>query len=59
LKARHDALTGETEVGLPWWLSGKETVCQCRRYGFNPWLRKIPYVMGQLNPYTMTTEPVL
>ena len=23
--------------GLPWWLSGKESVCQCRRHGFNPW----------------------
>ena len=23
--------------GLPWWLSGKEPTCQCRRRGFNPW----------------------
>ena len=22
--------------GLPWWLSGKESACQCRRHGFNP-----------------------
>ena len=29
-------------VGLPWWLSGKESACQCRRLGFNPWVRKIP-----------------
>ena len=21
---------------LPWWLSGKESTCQCRRHGFNP-----------------------
>ena len=28
---------------LPRWLSGKESTCQCRRYGFNPWLRKIPW----------------
>ena len=28
---------------LPWWLSGKESVCQCRRFKFDPWLRKIPW----------------
>ena len=22
--------------GLPWWLSGKESACQCRRHQFNP-----------------------
>ena len=25
------------------WLSGKEIYLQCRRYGFDPWVRKIPY----------------
>ena len=29
--------------GLPWWLSGKESTCQCRRLRFNPWDRKIPW----------------
>ena len=29
-------------MGLPWWLSGKEYVCQCKRCGFDPWVRKIP-----------------
>jgi len=28
--------------GLPWWLSGKESTCQCRRHGFDPWVGKIP-----------------
>ena len=28
---------------LPWWLSGKESACQCRRPGFNPWVGKIPW----------------
>ena len=23
------------------WLSGKESICQCRRHGFDPWVRKI------------------
>ena len=27
---------------LPWWLSGKESTCQCRRLGFNPQVKKIP-----------------
>ena len=32
-------------IGFPRWLSGKESACQCRRYGFNPpgrppWRRK-------------------
>ena len=25
-------------LGLPWWLSGKESTSQCRRYKFNPWV---------------------
>ena len=25
----------EAVLGLPWWLSGKEFTCQCRRYGLN------------------------
>ena len=28
---------------LPWWLSGKEFAWQCRKCGFNPWVRKIPW----------------
>ena len=27
--------------GLPRWLSGKESACQCRRCGFSAWVRKI------------------
>ena len=27
--------------GLPWWLSGKEYACQCRRPVFDPWVGKI------------------
>ena len=29
--------------GLPRWLSGKESACQGRRHGLNPWVRKIPW----------------
>ena len=28
---------------LPWWFSGKESVCQCRRQGFDLWVGKIPW----------------
>ena len=31
---------------LPWWLSGKDSVCQCRRcrsLGFNPWVGRSPW----------------
>ena len=27
----------------PWWLIGKEPTCQCRRRGFDPWVRKSPW----------------
>ena len=30
-------------VGLPRWLSGKESTCQCRKHGFDPWVGKIPW----------------
>ena len=33
-------------LGLPRWLSGKESACQCRRHkrnGFDPWVGKIPW----------------
>ena len=30
-------------IGLPWWPSGKESACQCRRCGFSPWVRKITW----------------
>ena len=32
-------------TGFPWWLSGKESTCQCRRHKrprSDPWVRKIP-----------------
>ena len=33
-------------MGFCRWLSGKESICQCRRrrrHGFDPWVRKIPW----------------
>ena len=34
---------GDDILGLPKWLSGKETPCQCRRHWCNPWVEKIPW----------------
>ena len=45
--------------GLPWWFSGKESTCQCRRHGFDSWPGKIPHTVKQLSPCPTTTEPVL
>ena len=44
---------------LPWWLSGKESTCHCRRRGFDPWSRKIPHGVEQQSLRTTTAEPVL
>ena len=33
----------QTCTGLPWWLSGKEPACQCRRHGLNPWVGMMPW----------------
>ena len=48
----------ESVVWLPWWLSGKESTCQCRRHGFDPWSGKIPYAAEQQSPCTVTVKPV-
>ena len=45
--------------GLPWWLSGKESPCRCRRHEFDPQSGKIPHAKGRLSPWATTTEPVL
>ena len=28
---------------LPWWLSGKESTCQCRKHRFDSWVGEIPW----------------
>ena len=46
-------------LGLPWWLSGKESACPCRRHRFDLWSRKIPHAEKWLSPCATTTKPVL
>ena len=31
------------KLGLPWWLRGSRICLQCRRYRFDPWVKKIPW----------------
>ena len=49
----------KTFLGLPWWLSGKESACPCRRQGSNPWSWKSPHAVEQLSLRATTTEPAL
>ena len=50
-------------MDFPWWLSGKESACQCRGHGFDPWSRKIPCAMEQLScspePEPQSPQPLL
>ena len=47
------------QIGLPWWLSGKESTCHCRRHKVDPWSGKIPRAVEQLSPCATTIESVL
>ena len=44
---------------LPWWLSGKEPTCQCRRRRLSPWSGETPHAVVQLGPSITTIKPVL
>ena len=43
--------------GLPLWLSGKESACQCRRHWFDHWSRKIPHAAEPLSLCSRAQEP--
>ena len=50
--------TSMGEPGLPPWLRGKESACQCRRHKFNPWVRTIPQRRKwQLIPVSLPGKP--
>ena len=44
-------------TGLPWWLSGEEAICQCRRHRFDPWSRRTAHAAEQLSLCPTTTHP--
>ena len=45
------------KTGLPWWFSGKESACQCKRHRFDPQFGKILYA-AELSLCATTTEPM-
>ena len=55
----HSCIDQKSYWGLPWWLNSKESTCQCRRHGFDPWFRKIPPAAEELSPCASTTDPGL
>ena len=44
---------------LPWWLSGKQSACRCRRDKFDPLSGKTPRATEQPSMYATTIELVL
>ena len=46
----------KSSLGLPWWLSGEESACHCRKHRIDPWSRKIPTCGSATKPMTTTTE---
>ena len=53
----HPKQSKEIVSGLPWWLSGKESIYQSRRHGFDPWSRRTPHAVEQLSPCATALEP--
>ena len=51
------ANAGGMDQGLPWWSAGKESACQRRGHGSDPWSGKTPRAAEQLSPCTATTVP--
>ena len=46
-------------MGLPWWLSGKKSTCQCRTHRFAPWVGKIPWrKIGSPFQYSCLENPM-
>ena len=45
------------KTAFPRWHSGKESNCRCKRRGFNPWVRKIPWrIQWQPTPVFLPRE---
>ena len=38
------------QMGHPWWLSAKDSTCQCRQHALGSWSRKILPAMKQQPP---------
>ena len=51
-----DSITQNVLVWVPWWLSGEESACQCRRHEFDPWSGKISPAAKQLSLCALEPE---
>ena len=49
LRSQNDFSGLKWILRFPWWLSGKESTCQCRRQAFSLWSGKIAHAEQQLN----------
>ena len=49
-------VTQEPDIGLPWWSSDKQSACQCRGHGFDPWSGKTPHAEEQLSLWASAAE---
>ena len=38
-------MKGIQDLGLPRWCNGKESACQCKKCGFDPWVGQFPWRM--------------
>ena len=47
-KCRSFLVSVQVSIGFPWWLTWSRILLQCRRPGFDPWVRKIPWRREQL-----------
>ena len=60
LKGRHRNIlfiSPVSRIGASWWLSSKESTCQCRRHKFDPWVGNIPWRRKwQLTPVFLPGE---
>ena len=43
----------------PRWYSGKESACQCRRLGFDPWARKDPLEWEMATHFSILARKIL
>ena len=47
------------EQGRPWGLGGKESTCQGRSHGLDPWSGRTPHTAEQLRPCAPAPESAL
>ena len=47
----------ESLIGLPWWSTGPESICQGKGHRFYPCFRKISHSTGQLSLCPTTMNP--